>query len=203
MNPYNKYKILEKKYRPNKDYLVYYPEISGMEDSQEKEVNKKLQELSNVKYIPANAQLDYNYFGDFLVEFFKKNLLVLELNGYIYYFGAAHGIPTKVYPHIDLTSGRFYELEDLFKKDSDYVKVISDIINYQIEHDEQYSYVFPDAFKGIKKNQPFYVGKDALYIYFEPYEIAPYAAGFPTFKIPYKEIMSIIDTKGGFWKSFN
>ena len=199
----NKYKILEKKYRPNKDYLVYYPEISGMEDSQEKEVNKKLQELSNVKYIPANAQLDYNYFGDFLVEFFKKNLLVLELNGYIYYFGAAHGMPTKVYPHIDLTSGRFYELEDLFKKDSDYVKVISDIINYQIEHDEQYSYVFPDAFKGIKKNQPFYVGKDALYIYFEPYEIAPYAAGFPTFKIPYKEIMSIIDTKGEFWKSFN
>ncbi|QBD87272.1 DUF3298 domain-containing protein [Clostridium tetani] len=200
----NKYKIIEKKYRLNKDYLVYYPEISGIKDKEkEKEVNKKLEELSQVKYIEADVQLDYNYFGDFSVEFFKKNLLVLELNGYLYYFGAAHGMPTKVYPHIDLTSGRFYELKDLFKKDSDYVKVLSDIIDYQIKHDEQYSYVFPDAFKEIKENQPFYIGEDELYIYFEPYEIAPYAAGFPTFRIPYKDIMAIIDTRGQFWRAFN
>ena len=197
-----KYKIIEKKYRPNKDYLVYYPEILGMKDKEGKIVNKKLEELSNVKPIPPE-QLEYSYLGDFSIEFFKKDLLVLELNGYIYYFGAAHGMPTKVYPHIDLISGRFYELKDLFKKDSDYVKVISDIIDYQIKHDEQYSYVFPDAFKSIRENQPFYVGEDALYIYFEPYEIAPYAAGFPTFRIPYKDIMHIIDTKGEFWKSFN
>ena len=198
-----KYKITEKRYRPNKDYLVYYPEISGMNDKEkEKDVNKKLKELSKVKPIPP-GQLEYSYLGDFSVEFFKKNLLVLELNGYIYYFGAAHGMPTKIYPHINLINARFYELRDLFKKDSNYVKVISDIIDYQIKHDEQYSYVFPDAFKSIKENQPFYVGEDALYIYFEPYEIAPYAAGFPTFKIPYKDIMSIIDTKGEFWKSFN
>ena len=39
------------------------------------------------------------------------------------------------------------------------------------------------------KNQPFYVGRNALYIYFEPYEIAPYAAGFVTFRIPYEQMM--------------
>jgi hypothetical protein len=42
-----------------------------------------------------------------------------------------------------------------------------------------------------------------LYIYFTPYEIAPYAAGFPTFKIPFTQILNIIDEEGEFWKAFN
>lgn len=89
-------------------------------------------------------------------------------------------------------------LADLFKKDSDYLKVLSDIIAGQIEHDKQYSYVFPDAYKGISADQPFYINDEFIYIYFAPYEIGPYAAGFPTFKIPYEEINDIIDTQGEF-----
>ena len=34
-----------------------------------------------------------------------------------------------------------------------------------------------------------------LYIYFQPYDIGPYAAGFITFKIPLKLISDIIETK--------
>lgn len=49
----------------------------------------------------------------------------------------------------------------------------------------------------------FYISKDGLYIYFYPYDIGPYSAGFPTFKILYKDIINIIDLKGDFWRSFN
>jgi hypothetical protein len=200
----DKYKVFEEKFKPNKDYIVYYPQIYGMKDiSLQKAINYKLKELSKIKNIPSDVQLDYSYTGDFSIEFFKKQLLVLELDGYEYYFGAAHGMPTKVYPHIDLVSGRFYSLKDLFKKDSDYVKVLSDIIEEQIKNNEEYSYVFPDSYKGIRADQPFYVNEKALYIYFDPYEIAPYAAGFPTFKIPFLDIANIIDDKGDFWNSFN
>ncbi|WP_096877947.1 WG repeat-containing protein [Clostridium amazonitimonense] len=200
----DQYKVVEKRYRPNKDYLVYYPEVHGMKDNLlEKKVNNQLKILSNVKPIEENIQLDYSYLGDFEIEFFKKNLLVLELIGYNYPFGAAHGMPSKIYPHIDLVTGRFYELKDLFKKDSNYVKVLSDIIGEQIKNNPEYSYVFPNAYKGIKEDQPFYVSENILYIYFYPYEIAPYAAGFPTFKIPYKDIMNIINVEGDFWRSFN
>ncbi|WP_315115222.1 WG repeat-containing protein [uncultured Clostridium sp.] len=200
----DRYKVREEKYKPNKDYLVYYPQVMGMTNKEaEIKVNDKLKELSAVKPIDANVQLDYTYYGDFEIEFFKKNLLVLQLTGYIYHFGAAHGMPSKNYPHIDLVSGRFYELKDLFKKDSDYVKVLSDIIGEQIKNKPEYSYVFPGTYKGIRPDQPFYVDENSLYIYFEPYEIAPYAAGFPTFKIPYNEIMNIIDTNGDFWKSYH
>lgn len=196
----DKYSIKEIKYKPNRDYLVYYPEIIGIAQAK---LNEELKKLSKVQKIDDNVKLDYNYFGDFAVDFLKRNLLQLRLDGYQYYFGAAHGMPSKIYVPADLVSGRIYALKDLFKKDSDYVKVLSDIIGEQIKNNEEYSYVFPDSYKGIKPDQPFYVKEDALFIYFYPYEIAPYAAGFPTFKIYYSEIKDIIDTEGEFWRSFN
>jgi hypothetical protein len=200
----SQYKVNEVKFKPNKDYLVYYPQVEGIKNRRtQQNVNNKLKVLSQVKNVPANVQLEANYTGDFSVEFFKKNLLVLELDAYDFPFGAAHGMPTRVYPHIDLVSGSFYELKNLFKPNSNYVKVLSDIIGNMIKTDPQYEYVFPDTYKGIKPDQPFYVDENNLYIYFTPYEIAPYAAGFPTFKIAFKDIMSIINTQGAFWKAFN
>lgn len=200
----NKYSVNEQKFKPNKDYLVYYPEIKGIQNKKnEKYVNANLKEISGVKHINSEEQLEYNYLGDYAVKFFRKNLVQIEFNGYKYYFGAAHGMPSDIYAHVDLVNGSLYQLKDLFKRDSNYVKVLSDIIEKQIKNDEKYSYIWQDSYKGIKEDQPFYVSEDALYIYFNPYEIAPYAAGFPTFKIPYIEIMSIIDVDGEFWKSFN
>ncbi|MNP62681.1 hypothetical protein D3C76_1579810 [compost metagenome] len=96
-----------------------------------------------------------------------------------------------------------YELKDLFKPNSDYVKVLSQIVGDQIKNDPQYSYVFPDTYEGISPNQPFFVTADALHLYFNPYEIAPYAAGFPTFTIPFVQIRDIINTEGSFWKAFH
>ncbi|MEJ8547399.1 WG repeat-containing protein [Brevibacillus borstelensis] len=198
------YRVVEHKYAPNKDYLVYYPQIKGMANRQAQEaVNQRLRELSQIKPIDPNTQLDYNYFGDFAVAFFKNRLAELELTGYHYPFGAAHGMPTMTYVPIDLVSGRIYALKDLFKPGSDYVKVLSDIVGNQIKNNPEYSYVFPDSYKGISPDQPFYVKENALYLYFAPYEIAPYAAGFPTFRVPFSQIGDIIDENGEFWQSFH
>jgi hypothetical protein len=197
------YLVKEHKYKPNKDYLVYYPQVEGMGNlSAERQVNEKLRNLSQVKDVPANVQLDYSYTGDFNVAFFQKNLLELELEGYNFPYGAAHGMPTRVYTHINLVNGRSYELKDLFKPGSDYTQVLSAIVAKQIKEDPQYEYVFPDTYKGIRADQPFYVTSNALYLYFEPYEIAPYVAGFPTFTIPFSSIMDIIAVTGEFWRSF-
>jgi hypothetical protein len=201
----NQYYIEIKKYSPNKDYLVYYPQIGGMENEEvEKRVNAILKQKSKVEHVPFHTQLDYSYFGNFSVTFFKKNLLVLQLEGYNFPFGAAHGMPYRTYVHIDLKTGRIYELKDLFKRESNYVKIISDMIEKQIKEEEEQgsAFYFLDQYKGIQPDQPFYVTEDALAIYFEPYEIAAYAAGFPTFIIPYKEIMEIINKDGVFWRSF-
>ncbi|MDE5413574.1 WG repeat-containing protein [Alkalihalobacterium chitinilyticum] len=200
------YRVREVKFNPNKDYLVYYPQIEGMKNiERQSEINQLLKEKSNVKEIPSNVQLDYSYTGDFAIEFYRKNLLVIKLSAYEYPFGAAHGMPSQEFVHINLQTGELYELQDLFKKDADYVSVLSEIIGNQIEEQQQqeFSYFFPQAYKGIKPDQPFYITEDALAIYFQPYEIAAFAAGFPTFKIPYDDIIEIIDIEGSFWRAFN
>lgn len=199
------YSVLEKKYKPNRDYLVYYPVIEGIANSEvSREVNDKLRSLSLAEGAgTGEGTQDYSYTGDFAVSFFRKNLLVLELSGYKYPFGAAHGMPTRIYVHINLRNGKFYALRDLFKPGSKYVAKLSAIVGKQIANDPQYSYVFPDTYKGITADQPFFVDEEALYLYFAPYEIAPYAAGFPTFRIPYAEIMGLISTEGEFWQSFH
>lgn len=197
----NQYSVIEHKYKPNKDYLVYYPQVKGMEHSGT--VNQILMNLSAVKDIPAHSQLEANYMGDFDVTFNKKNLLVIEITGYKYPFGAAHGMPVRKYAHIDLKTGAVYQLKDVFKPGSPYVKVISEIIGEQIKSNEKYSYVFPDTYKGIQAEQLFFISDDAVNLYFSPYEIAPYAAGFPTFSIPIDELKGIINQNSDFWKSFH
>ncbi|WNF36744.1 WG repeat-containing protein [Bacillaceae bacterium IKA-2] len=199
----NRYRVLEKMYQPNIDYLVFYPKVDGLKNEKvQVQVNEKLKLLSGLKEISENKQLDYSYTGDFNVTFFQKNLLVMELYGDQYYFGAAHGMPTKMYLKINMINGRFYELMDLFQEDSDYEGQLSSIIENMIKTDPKYNYVFPGAYKKIAKDQPFYVNEDSLFIYFSPYEIGPYVAGFPTFEIPFSEIIDMIDKKGEFWVSF-
>lgn len=200
----SRYRVLEKKYEPNQDFLVFYPQVDGLKNEKAQvNVNEQLKHRSNLKKVDPNEQLDYTYTGDFNVTFFKNNLLVMELYGYEYYFGAAHGMPTKDYVNLNMINGRFYELGDLFKRDVDYVIDLSAIIEEMINMDPQYDYIFPGAYKGIAKDQPFYVDETNLYIFFAPYEIGPYAAGFPTFKIPFPKIIDMIDTKGEFWLSFH
>lgn len=193
--------VVENKYKPNKDYLVYFPQLKGVENQES--VNKTLKDFSGVKPIPYHKQLDSSYTGDFDVRYYKNNLVLIEINGYDYPFGAAHGMPIKKYAHIDLKTGKFYQLKDLFQPGANYVTKISKIIGDKIKNEDQYSYVFPDTYKGIKADQPFFISEGALNLYFEPYEIAPYAAGFPTFTIPFQEINGIVHKNGDLWHSFH
>jgi hypothetical protein len=198
----NQYSVVEHKYKPNKDYLVYFPQVAGMVNLDS--VNRDLKELAGVKPIPAHKQLDSNYTGDFEVSLYKKNLLVIKITGYDYPFCAAHGMPVEKYAHINVKTGSLYQLKDLFKSSSPYVKVISDIIREQMKNNDQYSsYLFPDEYHGIQAEQPFFISEAGLNIYFQPYEIAAFAAGFPTFTIHFEDLKDIINGNSEFWRSFH
>ncbi|MEG0612973.1 MAG: WG repeat-containing protein [Clostridium sp.] len=194
------------KYKPNVNYLVYYPQLEGLKSSTvQYNINLKLKNLSNLKRICENQVLDYTLYGNFEILYLKKDLLVLQLDSYNYPNGAAHGLTLRNTPNINLITGEFYALSDLFKGGIYWTKYINEIIEKMIKTDPQYSQVYKgtDGFKGISQNQSFYVVGDNLYIYFPPYDIAPYSAGFVTFKIPFKDIDSLLNKTGSFYKSFN
>ena len=105
---------------------------------------------------------------------------------YYQYSGGAHGISSVVPYNYDLNTGKRLMLKDLFKEGYDFKTPINNIINSEFnKNPENY---FQNAFKGIGDNQDFYIGKEGLVIYFQNYDIAPFAAGNPEFIIPYKDI---------------
>ncbi|WP_281533055.1 WG repeat-containing protein [Anaerocolumna aminovalerica] len=197
--------VKEVKYKPSKYVSVYYPVVVGLKSKEtEKKINNKLNELfiSHRKSITAEDQLSVE--DSFTAEL-ENQLLVIKQIGYDYPFGAAHGMPIKNYYYCNIKTGEFYTLKDLFIKDSDYITTINHIIKEMIAKEEtnESSMLFPNSFKTILEDHNFYLTKEGLVIYFYPYDIAPYAAGFPEFVIPFEKLNKIVDKQGTFWNSFN
>ncbi len=107
------------------------------------------------------------------------------------YTGGAHGLTTRTSDTWDLQRSRRMQLDDFFPNRDDDKEFLITRINQMIKNqaaDENYMYFDPyeqlvsDSFK---KNS-FYLTTDGLVIYFQQYDIAPYAAGMPSFLIPYE-----------------
>lgn len=130
----------------------------------------------NIPMMPYTAVTSYK------VACNKGNLLSLYIN-YYQYTGGAHGLTTRKGYNINLKDGTFLTLEDLFKKGTPYKEIIDEEISKQI--DENKEMFFPSEFKGISPEQQFYIDGENVVIFFQAYEIAPYAAGLPEFKISF------------------
>lgn len=105
--------------------------------------------------------------------------------------------------HLDKKADKVITLKDMFKKNADYVKVISNDIKKQMREEMKNGKTyFLDSkedgiknlnFKSIKKNQNFYVdGKGNLVICFDKYEVAPGSEGCPTFTIAKAKLANIL-----------
>jgi len=191
------------KVKLNKYVTVYYPVIEGLDAGVQKRVNAKLHDLFTQGRLDTEEE-DYLSAEDDFAAKLQKNLIIIRKTGYDYYFGAAHGMPIRQYYYIDRTTGNFYELSDLFRKDSDYESRINSILSDQIEEEleKDDTMFFTDSFQGIREDQDFILTGDSIILYFTPMEIAAYAEGFPEFTIPFEKIKDIIDTDGAFWNAF-
>lgn len=200
-----KLKVNRVKFRPFRSVLVYYPQIEGMADHKiQDKVNSELEEIFT-GYRMSITKEDMLTVDDTFTASLFHDLLVISMNGYDYYAGAAHGMPLWQHYFIDTVTGEFYDFKDLFVEGSDYEAKINEIIRAHMkkELEKEESMYFEDAFQGISHNPNFYLKDDSLVIYFTPYEIAAYAAGFPEFEIPFDELDGCINKKGAFWRAFH
>lgn len=196
--------VQTKKFKTCRYVLVYYPQLEGLTDStvQEK-INSKLKQLFTASRTGITEKDKYIVEDTFRATLIK-NLLIIERDGYDYSFGAAHGDPIMDYYYIDITTGTFYQLKDLFIQGSDYVNAINNAVSADIaSSSDEDSMYFENSFTGIKDNQTFIITPDKITIYFYPYEIAAYAAGFPQFDIPMDNLYDYIDFNSAFWQSFH
>lgn len=207
------YSIIIEKYRPNINYLIYIPNIYGMNDKNaENQINLELRRLSifdppsddiyvQTQLIITDEEiLPYNYYGNFKILFYKENLLVLDLVGYYSEINQESILQVRKTCSINLLTGKLYKIKDLFNEGSNWDIEINNNILKIIKEEPNYNFIFPDSFKGITENQDFYIDNDNLYIYYHPEKIAPESMGFITFTIPLKNIDKIINKEGELYK---
>ena len=196
--------IITNKLKPSKYVTVYYPSVKGLtEQSLQDNINTKLYDIFTSHRVNLTEEDMISVEDSFHVQM-MNDLLIIQRIGYDYYFGAAHGMPIKEFYYINIKSGDFYEFQDLVKEDGDYINAFSEIIRKEIERkskEDEY-YFFPDGFQEIDISTKFYITENSLVIYFYPYDIAPYASGFPEFIIPFDTILDYLYTDGDFWRSF-
>lgn len=119
---------------------------------------------------------------------------------YYTYTGGAHGMHNDLAYTFDAQSGERIALKDLFKADTDYVSLLNEKIREEIEtiamdnEAIQGEYYNPyNGFESIAEDQHFYLTDSSLVLFFDLYEIAPYAAGIPMFEIPLKDLEPMLN----------
>lgn len=145
-------------------------------------------DLEDVKQYGGTSVESYDLQGQYTVHFNGDNLLSVEQQGYIY-TGGAHGMTLFNAATFDLTTGRELELADLFKNGSNYLERINKEVAAQVA-DESRMFFGPVE---VKNGDTFYFNKNGdLVIAYEPYEVAPYAAGIIRFTIPCTQLEDIL-----------
>lgn len=153
-------------------------------------IQRTVQELVN-----SQGSLDdprAEMLGYYEVKTNEKDVFSVSLYNYAY-TGGAHGMTLQRSLTFKASTGQIYQLKDLFKPGSDYVKRISAYVAAGIKARG----ITPlEPFVNIQPDQSFYVADRSLVIYFQLYELAAYVYGFLYFPISVYELQDIIAENG-------
>lgn len=172
--------------RPN--IFMLYPQVAGHE-------NVNANALMNVKIRNAVMELtkslvqpDLNTTinGSFEIKNNQRGILSILLVG-LAEFGGAHPMTMTKSLTMDTATGEDFKLHQLFKPG--YMEIINAEIARQIRERD---IPILDSFKGISPDQDYYIADHTLVIYYQLYELSPYAAGFPYFPIPLYMLTKVI-----------
>lgn len=159
-------------------------------------------ERSNIMNLYQMAMVEYEYsiannfpvrqfeaYVNYIVTYNQNCILSLYFDQYEY-AGGAHGLTVRYSDTWNLPKSKRMELSDFFPHRNNYREYIIQTIEKQIETElangdsmyfENYAQLMNENFKP----NNFYLTEEGLVIYFQQYDIAPYASGIPTFVIPY------------------
>jgi hypothetical protein len=182
------------KYLKNPNFDLYYPVITGLKNiTVQQKINSDIFRLV-YQLIARQGYFDNTKIqvtGWYEIKTNERGLLSLNIGNYAYAPMSAHGMTYIESLTFDTTTGKLYHLGELFRPQSDYVRVLSNIIKLQIA---QRKLPLLNGFNSIRPNQDFYIADKALVIYFQLYEITPYYVGLPMFPISAFYLQDIIST---------
>ncbi|TAF30810.1 MAG: DUF3298/DUF4163 domain-containing protein [Cytophagales bacterium] len=155
-----------------------------------------LKEFIEVNTPSEDFLANYSQEADHTVLYNDKNILTMGVF-VSSYTGGAHGNYSSVFYNWDLKTGQELLLEHVIDtlKNSALSKIITQ--NYKIQNPDLAEMVFEDI-KEIGPNENFFVTNEALFFFYNTYEIAPYAAGPSSVKISWKELKPFLHPNSPF-----
>ncbi|HBV95651.1 MAG TPA: hypothetical protein DEF36_01175 [Desulfotomaculum sp.] len=172
---------------------IQYPEIEGLADeSIQSKINGTFEKIADqaraegikngdvISGESAARNVRAETYFNYRIKYNQNDILSVVFQNY-QYTGGAHGLTVQSSYTFNLKTGRQYGLNDLFGDDAGYVSLISREIKSQLAERGIMETLNP--FEAIKADQDFYVNDKGIVIYFQQYEIMPYAYGIPEFTI--------------------
>ncbi|MBF8983689.1 DUF3298 domain-containing protein [Lutibacter sp. B2] len=186
---------------PSYNINIEYPMVICMTNQAvQKKINDAILFLVNKLYVDQVNQLVFvqgypqipkmDVSGWYEIKTNERGVLSLSLGNYTMAQPSAHGFTFIKSLTFDIQTGTIYQLYDLFKPESNYMEILSNIVSEQIKERDIY---LVNEFTGIKtSDQDYYIADKALVIYFQLLDFTAYVRGFPCFPISVYEIQDII-----------
>jgi hypothetical protein len=170
---------------------ILYPEISGLSYESGEKVNTFLEKemdrvvldfVSNSYPIAPGSAADKNQMQSlYKVYEIRDGYLSVVFEMWESYSGAAHGNPYTLSYIFDKKTGELLALRDFFEEGTEYLKAISDESRLLLKeslldwYDESWVYTGTEPREENFKN--FFPTQNGFKFIFDPYQVAPYAAG--------------------------
>ena len=194
-------KLVRSQYQENAS-KAFIPKVLGLDNA---ELQAKINtNLESAVLAMKNPSTDSSLRGDFEISFYNGNLLGIHFRGSSFTTGGAR--PTKIDRgiHIDLTSGKIYELNELFKEDAAFEKRIKELCT---ENESAYrlsieglaeswtTKTFATSWTGMDK--AFLLSADSVRVYSIPSNAMGAIGGY---NVPYADLADILDKDGELWQ---
>ncbi|MFA4967495.1 MAG: DUF3298 domain-containing protein [Candidatus Margulisiibacteriota bacterium] len=171
---------------------VKYPQTANLKDKAlQKQINdflyaKAFEHIKAQKFT-KDEEKTISYFAIYEVAKFTSPLLSVKFDESFMFKHMAHPNNAVKSITLNLKTGKVYSLKDLFK--GDFEKRLNQLIKEEVAKREP---PLLTPFKGIDKDQEFYLTKDSLVIYFQEYLYTCHAEGPLFIYIPYSSIKDIL-----------
>jgi hypothetical protein len=167
--------------------------LSGLLDASKKAFELELQGL-DFNSTPLEAlSPPYTYESSSFYRIYEPLPNLIESLSLDYlYSGGAHGLESLKAAVLDLEGEKVLSLYDLFKDPAACKAILLEDISEVAANGGSYydavQSVTKDLLDKANEERNFFLTEDSLVVYFQPYEIAPYAAGVVKFPISLKEL---------------
>lgn len=177
-----------------KQYNIQYAHVSGLSNSA---VQAKINQVLSVN--PKTLQLMFSsdsYTSNYAELYQAGNLLELS-----YYWNdmpqqsADGGLSGDTIYLINLKTGQFYTMKDLFKSDSSYLKNLTSILRK-----EDREHMLFSNFSGVKATDGFALIQTGFQVVFQQDEWTPHVLDAPSFGITFNQVNSQLNKSGSLWK---